>query len=234
MRLDNTPLFKNIDDARNLLFSIMTQAGVLNFAYLGVSFPGEVAANPLDITTYSPEWREYYLNKKYHRIDPAITQGFSGILPYDWNSQSCHQRKIKEFFGVAKEFGVGYQGVSIPIRGASGDKAMFSINSDMSNKDWEDFKVNHLGDLALFAYSFHLKVLELLGVTLATQNVTLSDREITVIKWAAEGKTAWETAKILGLTDNTVHFYLRNAAVKLSASTKPQVVAIAMREGILK
>nr|WP_311948109.1 LuxR family transcriptional regulator [Halomonas piscis] len=234
MRLYNPPPFKNIDDARNFLFSMMPQDGVLNFAYLGVSFPGERVENPLDVTTYSSEWAEYYVNEKYHRLDPAITQGFSGILPYDWNSQLHRQRRVEDFFSVAREFGVGYQGVSIPIRGACGEKAIFSINSELSKKEWEDFKAAHLGELALFAYSFHLNILELLGIAPVTQNVILSDRERSVIKWASEGKTAWETAKILGITENTVHFYLRNAAAKLSASTKPQAVAIAIREGVLE
>ncbi|PMR70429.1 LuxR family transcriptional regulator [Halomonas heilongjiangensis] len=233
MRLENPPSFKALDEARSFLKSLTSRDEVTNFAYLGVSLPGEGANKPLDVTTYSSEWARYYFNKRYHRIDPAIIQGLSGILPFDWNSQPYTARKLKEFFSVAREFGVSRQGVSFPIRGAHGERAMFSVNSSLPSKDWECFKATHLGDLALFAYMFHLRILEVRGIAQVAPSVTLSEREKSVIMWAAEGKTAWETAKILGITENTANFYLRNAAVKLSATTKPQAVATAIRIGIL-
>ncbi|MDI5986447.1 LuxR family transcriptional regulator [Halomonas sp. M4R5S39] len=233
MRLENPPSFKTIDEARSFLKSLTARDEVTNFAYLGISLPRESDNKPLDVTTYSSEWARHYFNKRYHRIDPAIIQGLSGVLPFDWNSRPYTVRRLREFFSVAREFGVSRQGVSFPIRGAHGERAMFSVNSSLPSKDWECFKETHLGDLALFAYMFHLRILELRGIEQVAPNVTLSARELSVIRWAAEGKTAWETAKILGITENTANFYLRNAAVKLSATTKPQAIAKAMRIGLL-
>ncbi|MBB3233143.1 LuxR family transcriptional regulator [Halomonas stenophila] len=233
MRLENPPSFKTLDEARDFLKSLTSRDEVTNFAYLGVSLPGDSANTPLDVTTYSSEWARHYFKKRYHRIDPAIIQGLSGILPFDWNSQPYTTRRLKEFFSIAREFGVSQQGVSFPIRGAHGERALLSVNSSLTSKDWEFFKANHLGDLALFAYMFHLKILEVQGISQIAPSVALSEREKSVIKWAAEGKTAWETAKILGITENTANFYLRNAAVKLSATTKPQAVANAIRIGFL-
>ncbi|WP_198385589.1 helix-turn-helix domain-containing protein [Roseovarius mucosus] len=46
--------------------------------------------------------------------------------------------------------------------------------------------------------------------------------------WAAHGKSAWETAQILGLTETTVKTYIANACKKLDAQNKVHAVAICM------
>jgi DNA-binding CsgD family transcriptional regulator len=61
----------------------------------------------------------------------------------------------------------------------------------------------------------------------------LSPREREVLKWAAEGKTAWETAQLLGVSESAVRLYAGNAMQKLRAKTKTQAVAIAVRNEVL-
>ena len=61
----------------------------------------------------------------------------------------------------------------------------------------------------------------------------LSPREREVLQWAAEGKTAWETAQLLRVSESAVNLYASNAMTKLRAKTKTQAVAIAVRNGLL-
>jgi len=63
--------------------------------------------------------------------------------------------------------------------------------------------------------------------------MSLSGREREVLRWAAEGKTASETAAILKLSTSAVNLYASRAMLKLRAQTKAQAVAIAMRSAIL-
>ena len=51
--------------------------------------------------------------------------------------------------------------------------------------------------------------------------------------WAAEGKTASETATILKLSTSAVNLYSSRAMMKLQANTKTQAVAIAVRNSLL-
>jgi len=53
------------------------------------------------------------------------------------------------------------------------------------------------------------------------------------LRWAAKGKTAWETGKILELKEKTVSFYISNANFKLGVATKTQAVARAISENLL-
>lgn len=61
----------------------------------------------------------------------------------------------------------------------------------------------------------------------------LSGREREVLQWAAEGKTASETATILKVSTSAVNLYASRAMLKLQAHTKAQAVAIAVRNAIL-
>jgi DNA-binding CsgD family transcriptional regulator len=61
----------------------------------------------------------------------------------------------------------------------------------------------------------------------------LSPRERQVLGLLAEGHTSAETAAALGIGEETVQTHVRRAMTKLSARTRTQAVAIALRHGLL-
>jgi DNA-binding CsgD family transcriptional regulator len=61
----------------------------------------------------------------------------------------------------------------------------------------------------------------------------LSPRELSVLLWMKEGKTNWEIAKILGLSERTVRFHVCRIFKKLDVSSRTQAVARAMGNGLL-
>ncbi|UWR35156.1 helix-turn-helix domain-containing protein [Sulfitobacter sp. W027] len=61
----------------------------------------------------------------------------------------------------------------------------------------------------------------------------LSNREKEVLKWAAVGKTAWETAQIMTVSNSTVNHHLYNACAKLEVVNKTHAVAKAIRAQII-
>jgi LuxR family transcriptional regulator len=50
--------------------------------------------------------------------------------------------------------------------------------------------------------------------------IKLTEREIEVLRWAADGKTASESAEILAISERTVIFHIDNALRKLGAANK--------------
>ena len=62
----------------------------------------------------------------------------------------------------------------------------------------------------------------------------LSPREREVLTWAARGKSAWETATILGITSRTVDKHIQTAFRKLGATNRTHAVAIALRERLIE
>jgi DNA-binding CsgD family transcriptional regulator len=59
----------------------------------------------------------------------------------------------------------------------------------------------------------------------------LSERERRVLELTATGKTANEIAKLLDISQRTVHAHLQNASEKLNASNKTHTVVEALRYG---
>ncbi len=61
----------------------------------------------------------------------------------------------------------------------------------------------------------------------------LTRRELEVLRWAMNGKTAEVTGQILSLSENTVNFHIRNIMRKLETSSKHQAVLKAIQLGLL-
>lgn len=62
---------------------------------------------------------------------------------------------------------------------------------------------------------------------------SLSQREIDVLTWVSQGKSNWEAAKILGISENTVKFHVSNICKKLDVTRRGQAVAKAIQLGII-
>jgi LuxR family transcriptional regulator len=62
----------------------------------------------------------------------------------------------------------------------------------------------------------------------------LSSREIDVLKLAAVGKTAYESARILNLSPRTVNFHVQEAIRKFGVNNKISAVIAAVKAGYLK
>ncbi|MBV8035670.1 LuxR C-terminal-related transcriptional regulator [Roseateles sp.] len=61
----------------------------------------------------------------------------------------------------------------------------------------------------------------------------LTRRELDVLSWTAQGKTAWEVSVILGMSEKTVNFHLGNAMRKLEVTSKHQAVLKCVAAGVL-
>lgn len=61
----------------------------------------------------------------------------------------------------------------------------------------------------------------------------LSKRETECLTWVASGKTAWEVAQILSISESTVIFHIENAKKKLTAVTVTHAVALAVGRGLI-
>lgn len=66
-----------------------------------------------------------------------------------------------------------------------------------------------------------------------TPLLPLSRREREVLAWLRHGKSNWEIARILEISERTVKFHVASIMRKLNAVTRTQAVALAMELGIL-
>ena len=71
--------------------------------------------------TYRQEWVDRYVEKDYLRMDPVILGCLQRFNPVDWKELDWSSRAARAFLREAIEYGVGNQGLSIPIRGDADD-----------------------------------------------------------------------------------------------------------------
>jgi LuxR family transcriptional regulator len=86
-------------------------------------------------------------------------------------------------------------------------------------------------DMVWLAHAAHEAMARLQRPQSAT--ASLSQREIEVLRWMADGKTSSEAAEILNLSERTVNFHVANALVKLGAANKTAAVVKAALLGLL-
>ncbi len=59
----------------------------------------------------------------------------------------------------------------------------------------------------------------------------LTDRENEILRWVMEGKSTWDIAQILNITERTVKFHVDKIMKKLNAVNRAHAVAIALSMG---
>jgi LuxR family quorum-sensing system transcriptional regulator CciR len=62
----------------------------------------------------------------------------------------------------------------------------------------------------------------------------LTHREKECMLWTARGKSASTIGVILGLSENTVNFYVKNAMRKLGTTNRVVAIVLAIRAGLIK
>ena len=61
----------------------------------------------------------------------------------------------------------------------------------------------------------------------------LTDREIEILKWTADGKSAWAVGQILNISEHNVKYHVKRILSKLGVSSKHQAVSKAQALGLL-
>ncbi|MCI4680598.1 autoinducer binding domain-containing protein [Rhodoblastus acidophilus] len=191
--------------------------------------PDEIASRIL-FQRFPSEWAGRYHDRGFVFRDPIVRRLQSDRAPFDWDEaySSCPAADdVALIKGEAAEFGLR-DGYVVPVPTLDGSLAAVSFGGPDAAVDAEGRAL--LGFAASYAVGAFLHHREsrrrLLG--------KVTPREFDCLLWAAEGKTDWEIAVILGISKPTVVKHLLSAREKLGAVTKGHAIAIALRMKLLR
>ncbi|KUM28723.1 LuxR family transcriptional regulator [Mesorhizobium loti] len=199
--------------------------------------PNQMAFDPPhnDLETmlnYPNEWQKRYFDMGYYKFDPItkkIRGRFGAIQWKDVYDDTDTTEEERRIFDDAATFGL-MAGVTIPLHGPNGKLAMISFaQSSMHN-----IPKHILTYLELSAFHFRLKTdTHALKDRKDGEYNCLSSREKECVFWVSRGKSSVDIGTILGISENTVDFHVKNVKRKLNCSSRLVAAVKAMKLGII-
>ncbi|MGV1768238.1 LuxR family transcriptional regulator [Rhizobium rhizogenes] len=180
---------------------------------------------PFYCTTYPEDWTSLYLDRNYFEIDPVIELSRTGFLPVDWSNLDRRSPETRGFFKEAESFGIGRHGLTVPIRGPSGERSLFSMTSNLPRPEWRKLRSSSNHDLQILSHYLHEKALSVWGLRSGGGYRKLSRREQECLQLLARGVVSKRIAERLQISENAVRLYLKLAKRKLNAATTYQAIA---------
>lgn len=225
-----------VEGVERLCAAIGEAYGFDHFIY-GASFPTSlIKPTVLVISGHPDAWRDHYQACGYLTVDPAVQHCTRSIRPLIWQDLRLDPKMDEKPFTVmqeAREFGL-VSGASLSIRGSRGELGVLSFSSERTPQQTRSEIDSAIPDLYLLSAYVHEAVGRLVSQgSLPFNRPELTAREHECLLWAAEGKTSWEIARILGISERTAIFHLQNAARRLNASSRQQAVALAVSQGLI-
>lgn len=180
------------------------------------------------INTYPVAWQDHYRKHDYLSDDPLVHHGLSSLKPTLWTESLFSQTRA--LWEEARGFGLSF-GWSQSSKNEQGALGMFSVCR--SSKPISKNELTEIEPRLVWLTQFvHLGISRPI-MAKAMPDTHLTNREIEVLRWTADGKTSAEVAEILQLTERTVNFHINNAAIKLSACNKTAATMRAAMLGLL-
>lgn len=220
---------KSPDDLQKIVKEFRDLYEVDHVVYHCVNRDGEQYA----AVTYDPEWVARYVEQDYARIDPVVQGCYQRFHPVDWKNLDWSSTRARRFLEEARDFGVGSQGISVPIRGPNGQFALFTASSKTGDTQWETYSRENVNDLILAAHFFNQKALELDNSTDVQRVASLSPREIDTLSLLALGYSRAQAADSLSISEHTLRVYIESARFKLGAQNTTHAVARAIAAGLI-
>lgn len=227
-----------------ILESVASLFGFEYFTYARVFPKAMTRLDILIIGNYPAEWIAEYQNNKYIFVDPTIKYCASSTLPYYWKNIFINQdEEVKKFAKSCSSFGLK-EGFSVGVDGNCGEFSIFSLGGSGLNISLPiEFSQPVMMVHMILPY-IHDKFAQMNPVRALyptdnhkypnnpLQELTLREKECLL--WSAEGKTAYEMALILKVSESTVNFHIKNSVNKLGCANKTHAVAKAVLLGLMK
>ncbi|MGB0506158.1 MAG: response regulator transcription factor [Pikeienuella sp.] len=189
--------------------------------------------------SYDMRILEPYLQDGLAEICPCLTRICTALTPFEYvssldlmapNSSVAWQKRTLAWAGVRKAW-------CVPLSTIGVMQAVTVYMRGKGEKKFRRFEETRELIAALSAY-FMEALLAFRGgqkeVEVKGDDLTelLSPREVDCLQWLTHGKSNREIAGILSISDNTVHFHVKNVFRKLGVDSRTQAANKARKAGM--
>ena len=180
-------------------------------------------------------WRSRYMEAGLACHDDVMRAGLETTAPITWSgfrSETSVRAGQQQIFDEAGEFGIR-DGAVFPLHELDGSLSMVS----MFAPDRLPHDMKTLAALHMLAIYYSIAVRRIRGIlkpkAAEPARPVLTARQRECLQWVRAGKSDWEIAKILGLSQHTVVEHLDQARKRLGVRTRTQAVIEAIAAGLI-
>ena len=178
-----------------------------------------------------PAWRKRYVEAEHARFDPVFQHAVNQGGKTTWAqckliAEHLGDKRALQVFDEAAEYGID-SGLILPIHGLGDLPAAVSFGG-------EDLDLTPDAQASLYLIgALAYESLRRLVVGFKPIPPLLTERELEVLRWAAEGKSAVDTGAIMGISAFTVQDHQKSLRTKYGCAKMTQVLVLAALDGTL-
>ncbi|MBU2605200.1 MAG: autoinducer binding domain-containing protein [Alphaproteobacteria bacterium] len=208
--------------------------GRLGFDHFALTFETRTGADTSPevlLHDYPAEWAKVYITFDLAGKDPVRRACDKSLTGFTWESIDRlvpMTRGDRQMLAVGRECGIG-DGYTVPrhLPGLARGSCTFAVRPGGSLPTRWLAVAELVGALALGCAARTSGILRL------ASNARLSDRQRECLLWTARGKTASETAIILGISEETVVQHLKMARERYGVHCRQSLILSALFDGLI-
>lgn len=219
-------------DSRETLFQALnTGCSALGFDLFTLSChkaSGREMILDATFTTVSPDFLSDYDRFGWYEDDAMAARIVAGEGPFAWNSARDRYAELrKQSYVDFLQASQLASGVMVPLSHRPGTVSMMGMIS-LRERSYDQGLISAVTIMAnaAMAKAEMLGLCPEVSVDRAHAIRALSERQIEVLKWIAEGKSNPAIAAIMGLNGRAVRFHVSEILRKLGIASRSQAVAI--------
>lgn len=181
-------------------------------------------------SNYPQAWLQRYHEQGYMEVDPTVAHGMRSSAPIIWSD--AFFASSPQLWEEAKSHGLRH-GWAQSRRDPEGSYSLLVLarsEGSLTERTLQEL-TPRMQWLVNASHEAMKASVQEKGQEQAPAE--LSDREIDVLRWTAEGKTSAEVADILNISERTVNFHINTVVAKLGACNKTSAAVRAAMFGLL-
>ncbi|MGF9567137.1 transcriptional regulator TraR [Neorhizobium sp. JUb45] len=226
--LDINAVARNQTTLKAALAALADTFGFSGYGYLNLR-PGDLHA----VSNLSDAWQERYFKDTLRLLDPRVRRAQREKRAFVWSTDGPTgkwSKEDKKFYTLAAEFGIR-SGLVMPVQVSNGAIAMLNFASaePVPIREW---KIDAVAAASAVA-QLHMLIGHLRTKPSIEEHIYLGPKEATFVRWLELGKTVEDVADLEEVKYNTVRIALVDARRRYDLCNNTQLVALAIRRGLI-
>ncbi|SDY00022.1 DNA-binding transcriptional regulator, CsgD family [Collimonas sp. OK242] len=220
----------NWEKLRETMQRVLMKLGMCDFCLKMDIFCANGKPSTQKFSSLPNSWLQLFSNPPHGKTDPIQQHLSRSSLPLNWQVEQLCVLDGGQIYPLLKSMGITH-GMSLATHRKNAVSRLdfyYNVTRPMA------LDINAQANALLLGVHLQEAAELLWCKTIPNQPPLLSLRELECLRWSAEGKTSFEIGVILGISQRTVYFHLRNVVMKLGVYSTRHAISKAIMMEIIK